>query len=117
MERIRLAKPTRRILALAVIQEGRKLSRFAGGDPRDGGSPAGGDLQCYYLLLLLCHLTAFGTRINAGDFFKWKNKRHTSAHQPLTSHSPIGATIPPLRHILSTVSVKGLQTILCNILF
>ncbi len=34
MERIRLAKPTRRILAHAVIQEGRKLSRFAGGDPR-----------------------------------------------------------------------------------
>ena len=23
-----------------------------------------------------------------------ENKRHTSAHQPLTSHSPIGATIP-----------------------
>jgi len=34
MERIRLAKPTRKILAHAVIQEGRKLSRFAGGDPR-----------------------------------------------------------------------------------
>jgi hypothetical protein len=88
MERIRLAKPTRRILALAVIQEGRKLSRFAGGDPRDGGSPAGGDLQCYYLLLLLCHLTAFGTRINAGDFFKWKNALKTRDIPALINPSP-----------------------------
>ena len=42
------------------------------------------------------------TRLNTGDSFKSKtdvdNKRHTNAHQPLTSHSPTGITIPPLRH-------------------
>ena len=26
-----------------------------------------------------------------------ENKRHTNAHQPLTSHSPTEASIPPLR--------------------
>jgi hypothetical protein len=34
MERIRLANPTRKILAHAFTQEGRKIERFAGGDPR-----------------------------------------------------------------------------------
>jgi hypothetical protein len=38
-------------------------------------------------------------RLNTGDSFKSKtgvdNKRHTSAHQPLTSHSPMGVSIPP----------------------
>jgi len=29
-----------------------------------------------------------------------ENKRHTNADQPLTSPSTIGATIPPLRHIV-----------------
>jgi hypothetical protein len=27
-----------------------------------------------------------------------ENNRHTNAHQPRTSHSPIGVSIPPLRH-------------------
>ena len=38
-------------------------------------------------------------RLNTGDSFKPKtgvdNKRHTNAHQPLTSHSPTGVSIPP----------------------
>jgi hypothetical protein len=42
---------------------------------------------------------ASGTRLNTGDSFKWKqrleNKRHTNTHLPLTSHSPIGVSIPP----------------------
>jgi hypothetical protein len=42
-----------------------------------------------------------GTRLNTGDSFRSKtgvdNKRHTNAHQPLTSHSPTRVTIPPLR--------------------
>ncbi len=29
-----------------------------------------------------------------------ENKRHTNPHQPLTSHSPIGATIPPRHHTI-----------------
>ena len=51
------------------------------------------------LLLLPVNLVSFGTRINAGDTFKWKsgvdNKRHTCAHQPLTSPWPMEAKIPP----------------------
>jgi hypothetical protein len=51
------------------------------------------------LLLLSLDLAPPGTRLNTGDSFKSKtgvdNKRHTNAHQPLTSHSPIGVTIPP----------------------
>src|SRR6267143_4753321 len=43
------------------------------------------------LLLLPVNLISFGTRINAGDSFKWKsgvdNKRHTHAHHDLTSPS------------------------------
>ena len=55
---------------------------------------------CYYLLLLLLSvdLAPWGTRSNTGDSFKSKtdvdNKRHTNAHQPLTSHSPIGVSSP-----------------------
>src|SRR6266851_1654431 len=29
-----------------------------------------------------------------------ENKRHTNPHQRLTSHSPIGATIPPRHHTI-----------------
>jgi hypothetical protein len=51
------------------------------------------------LLLLKVDLGLFGDRTESGDSRKSKrradNKRHTSAYQPLTSHSPIGATIPP----------------------
>jgi hypothetical protein len=43
-------------------------------------------------------LAPWGTRLNTGDSFKSKtdvdNKRHTNAHQPLTSHSPIGVSSP-----------------------
>src|SRR2546429_4082782 len=39
-----------------------------------------------------------GTCLNTGDSFKWKqrleNKRHTNTYLPLTSHSPIGVSIP-----------------------
>ena len=51
------------------------------------------------LLLLSVDLAPSGTRLNAGNSFKSKtgvdNKRHTNAHQPLTSHSPMGVSIPP----------------------
>src|ERR1700741_2899718 len=51
------------------------------------------------LLLLSVDLAPPGTRLNTGDLFKSKtgddNKRHSNAHQPLTSHSPTGVTIPP----------------------
>src|SRR5437773_1633444 len=44
-------------------------------------------------------LAPSGTRVNISDSFKSnrhvENKRHTNAHHPLTSPSPIGATIPP----------------------
>ena len=57
------------------------------------------------LLLLSVDLAPSGTRLNTGDSFKSKtdvdNKTHTNAHQTLTSHSPIGVSIPPLRQILS----------------
>jgi hypothetical protein len=50
------------------------------------------------LLLLLSVDLAPETRLNTRDSFKSKtgvdNKRHTNAHQPLTSHSPTGVTIP-----------------------
>jgi hypothetical protein len=59
------------------------------------------------LLLLSVDLALPGTRLNTGDSFKSKtgvdNKRHANAHQPLTSHSPTGSTIPPLRHSLSPI--------------
>src|SRR6266576_3423883 len=52
------------------------------------------------LLLISVDLAPPGTRLNTGDSFKSKtvvdNKRHTNAHQPLTSHSPTGVSIPPL---------------------
>jgi hypothetical protein len=39
-------------------------------------------------------------RINTGDSLKSgmgvENKRHTNVHQPLTSQSPIGATMPQI---------------------
>ena len=51
------------------------------------------------LLLLSVDLAPSGTRLNTVDSFKSKtdvdNKRHTSAHLPLTSHSPMGISIPP----------------------
>ena len=51
------------------------------------------------LLLISVDLAPPGTRLNTGDSFKSKtgvdNKRHTNAHQPLTSHSPTGVSIPP----------------------
>src|SRR5439155_5011301 len=51
-----------------------------------------------------------GTRLNTGDSFKWKqrleNKRHTNTHLAMTSHSPIGFSIPPLRQILGSIAVK-----------
>jgi hypothetical protein len=51
------------------------------------------------LLLLSVDLAPPGTRLNIGDSFKSKtgvdNRRHTNAHQLLTSHSPIGVSIPP----------------------
>ncbi len=56
------------------------------------------------LLLLSVDLAPSGTRLNTGDSFKSKtdvdNKRHTSAHQPLTSHSPMGVSIPPSPPVL-----------------
>src|SRR6266576_2299040 len=52
------------------------------------------------LLLISVDLAPPGTRLNTGYSFKSKtgvdNKRHTNAHQPLTSHSPTGVSIPPL---------------------
>jgi hypothetical protein len=51
------------------------------------------------LLLLSVDLAPSGTRLNTGDSFKSKtdvdNKRHTNAHRPLTSPSPIGISILP----------------------
>src|SRR5208283_872428 len=56
------------------------------------------------MLLLSVDLAPPGTRLNTGDSFKSKtdvdNKRHTNAHQPLTSPSPMGVSIPPLRQKL-----------------
>ncbi len=54
------------------------------------------------VLLLSVDLGCLETRLNTGDSYKCKrrveNKRHANAHQPLTPHSPIGVTVPPLRH-------------------
>ena len=51
------------------------------------------------LLLISVDLAPPGIRLNTVDSFKSKtgvdNKRHTNAHQPLTSHSPTGVSIPP----------------------
>jgi len=51
-----------------------------------------------------------GTRVNISDSFKSnrhvENKRHTNAHHPLTSPSPIGATIPPLRQKLKWLKIR-----------
>jgi hypothetical protein len=36
-----------------------------------------------------------------------ENKRHTNAHQPLTSHSPMGVSIPPLSAVLGADRVTS----------
>jgi len=51
------------------------------------------------LLLILADLRLFQTLMNAEDTFKSssriENKRHTGAHQPLTSRSTTTVAIPP----------------------
>ena len=75
-----------------------------------------GDNLLLILLLISGDLRLFQALVNAEDNFKSsspvENKRHTNAHQ---LYSTTTDTIPPLRHVLSTCSVKDLQTILSNI--
>ena len=56
------------------------------------------------LLLLQVDLGSLRDRIESGDSPKSpqpvENKRHTNAHQRLTSQSPIGAKIPPSPPVL-----------------
>jgi len=44
-----------------------------------------------------------------------ENKRHTSAHQPLTSHSPIGATIPPLRQKYKCLKIQTFSSAIFDV--
>src|SRR2546429_301843 len=98
MERIQLANSTRKILAHALIQEGRKLSRLQ--EEILGRRFAWSRWSS--VLLLATTFVSFDRFRNPHKrwrFFQMEkrteNKRHISAHQPLTSQSPIGATIPP----------------------
>src|SRR6266550_6717751 len=102
MERIQLANSTRKILAHALIQEGRKLSRLQ--EEILGRRFAW--RRWSSVLLLATTFVSFDRFRNPHKrwrFFQMEkrteNKRHISAHQPLTSQSPIGTTIPPLRQI------------------
>jgi len=42
-----------------------------------------------------------------------ENKRHTNAHQPLTFHSPIGVSIPPLS---ATAKIINKHAAICVLL-
>jgi hypothetical protein len=68
------------------------------------------------MLLLSVDLAPPGTCLNTGDSFKSKtgldNKRHTNAHQPLSSHSPTGISIP----LSATAKIISKHAAICALL-